>query len=83
MVSSFVKHLEDLAVRGVLYRGIGSITCSGGGAQLSRDIGMARLGRYALDPDSEVWELTGAALATSLFAQKSAIVREAYSRAFL
>lgn len=83
LMSSFVAHLEDLVARGVLYRGIGTVSCTAAGAQLCRHLGMERLGAYEPVLGNEVWELPGARIATSLFAQRSARVREAYGRAFL
>lgn len=83
LMSSFVAHLEELAARDVLYRGIGTISCSAAGEQLCRDLGMIDLGVYTGDPTYKVWELTGAGIARSLFARRSGLLRDVYTRAFL
>ena len=83
LLSSFVARLEDYARREILLHGIGSITTSAGGVQISRDLGMERLGDHVLGPQFGVWVMTGAGIARSIFARKSALVRDAYSRAFL
>ena len=82
VLSSFVAMLEDLARRDVLLHGIGALTCSAAGAQLCRDLNMTRLGEHALGPGFEVWELTGQAIANSVFARRSALVARAYGQAF-
>ena len=83
LMSSFAAFLEDLARRDILFHGIGTISCSPGGAQICRDLGMAHLGPHSLGPGLENWELTGAGIAHSIFARKSSVVRSCYSRAFL
>jgi DNA-binding XRE family transcriptional regulator len=83
LLSTFVKFLERLASRGVLFHGIGTVSVSPSGAQLCRDLGMDQIGHYETNPDFELWILSGAALAGSIFAQKSVIVSRAYTDAFL
>ena len=83
IMSSFTAVLEDLAQREILFHGIGTISCSPGGAQICRDLGMEPLGPHSLGPGLENWELTGAGIANSIFARKSSVVRSCYSRAFL
>ena len=82
LLSSFVQHLEDLARRDILLHGIGSISVSAGGAQICRDLGMVSHGAHCLNPDYEIWEMTGATIAKSIFARRSPLLRRCYSEAF-
>ena len=82
LLSSFVSFLEQLARRGIILHGLGSISCSPAGAQVCQDLGMTRLGDYRLGPDYGVWELPGSAVATSLFGRRSPMLRQAYTQAF-
>lgn len=82
LLRSFVQFLEALTERDVLLRGIGSISVSAGGAQLSRDLGMNMICRHHLDPDYGVWELPGSAVPGSVFGRRSLAVRRRYADAF-
>ena len=82
LLSSFVSFLEGLARRDVMLHGMGTISCSPGGAQVCRDLGMTRLGDYQFGAGYGVWELPGAAISASLFARRSPMLRHAYAEAF-
>lgn len=82
LLSSFVTYLEQLARRDIVLHGLGSISCSPGGAQVCQDLGMTRLGDYWLGPDYGVWELPGSAVSASLFGRRSPMLRQAYTQAF-
>lgn len=83
LVSSFTDYIEELAMRDVLFHSIGTIAVSKGGEQMCRGLGMEKLGPFGPTRSFSVWELSGAAMANSLFARRSAIVRRSYSNAFL
>ncbi len=82
LLSSFVRMLEALAERGILLHGIGSISVSASGAQISRDLGMERLGDHRVYSDYGVWELPGKAVAGSILARRSPILRRRYAEMF-
>jgi transcriptional regulator with XRE-family HTH domain len=82
LMSSFVRFLERLAERDVFLHGMGTVSCSPGGAQVCRDLGMNRLGNHCLDPDFGVWELHGGAVPDSIFGRRSSLLRRRYSEAF-
>ena len=82
LLASFIRLLEDFAARGVLLSGLGAITCSTSGAQLSDGLGMVRLCDYYLDADYGVWELAGADISTSLLGRRSAKLCQHYTNAF-
>lgn len=83
LLSSFVAFLENHARRDILFHGIGTVSCSVGGAQICRDLGMTRLGAHAVDPNYGVWILDGQGIAVSIFARRSALVARSYRRAFV
>lgn len=82
LLTSFVRFLEDLAGRGIFFHAIGTTAVSRGGNQLCGDLGMTRLGSHMVSNDYGIWELTGRALSTSLFARKSPVIKRAYTDAF-
>lgn len=82
LLSSFVRFLEKMAARDVLLRGIGTVSVSPGGAQICRDLGMAHICQHVLDPAYGVWEMSGAAIARSVFTRRSPRLRRRYSEAF-
>ncbi|MEK6216005.1 MAG: hypothetical protein N2B03_02165, partial [Boseongicola sp.] len=82
LMSSFVRFLERLAERDVFLRGMGTVSCSPGGAQVCCDLGMKRLGNHCLDPNYGVWELPGGAVSNSIFGRRSSLLRQSYSEAF-
>lgn len=82
LLSSFVSFLEDLARRDILFHGLGTISCSPGGAQLCRELGMAHLKTHRLGPDYGVWAMDGTAIAGSIFAKRSPFVARQYGREF-
>ncbi len=82
LVSSFIEHLEKLAVRGVMFSGIGTVAVSPAGEQLCRELGMERLGDFRPAPQFSVWELAGRNLAGSIFGRRSAILARKYSETF-
>ncbi|WP_299849230.1 helix-turn-helix transcriptional regulator [uncultured Roseovarius sp.] len=82
LMTSFVRYLEALAERDILLHGIGTISCSAGGEQICRDLGMTRLGAHCTGPAYNVWELSGAAITTSVFARRSPRLRRRYADAF-
>ena len=82
LMSSFVHYLEKLAEREILLHGFGTIACSEGGRQVCRDLGMIRLGAYCTGASFDVWEMTGATIATSIFARRSPLLRRCYTDAF-
>ncbi len=82
LIASFVRFLESLARRDVILHGIGTISCTPGGAQICRDLGMTRIGDHALGPDFGLWDLPGHAIANSIFGRRSALLRRTYSAAF-
>jgi hypothetical protein len=55
----------------------------GGGERICKGIGMDYLGQYEDTGGFSVWNLTGAGIARSIFAQRSRIVRQSYSDMFL
>lgn len=82
LLSSFVAFLESHARRDILFHGIGTISCSAGGTQLCRDLGMTRLTSHCVDPDFGVWTLDGQGIAASIFARRSGLVARSYGQAF-
>ena len=82
LLSSFVDFLEDLASRDILLNGIGAISVSVAGAQISRDLGMEHLGNHASEPSFGIWELKGSALPSSIFGRRSTTLRLRYEAAF-
>lgn len=82
LLSSFVDFLEDLAARDILLHGIGAISVSDAGAQISRDLGMEHLRDHAVETDFSVWELKGSVVPTSIFGRRSEILRLRYKAAF-
>ncbi len=82
LMSSFVRFLERLAERDVLLHGIGTVSCTPGGAQVCRELGMTRLGHHCLDPDFGVWELPGEAVPETIFGRRSSLLRRRYAEAF-
>ena len=82
LLSSFVRFLEALAERDILLHGIGTISCSPGGAQVCRDLGMTRHGAYFMDSAFGIWELPGNAIANSIFARRSPLLRRRYAEAY-
>lgn len=82
LLSSFVRFLEDLATRDVLLHSMGAIAVSTGGAQVCRDLGMTWLGNYCINHDFGVWELPGAAVPDTIFARRSPLLRQSYTKAF-
>lgn len=82
LLTSFVQCLEGLASRDILLHGIGTVSISAGGAQICKDLGMTRLGSHVLNPEYGIWELTGDAIATSIFAKRSGLLRRRYADAF-
>lgn len=82
LFAAFVAFLERLAQRDVLLHGIGSVSCSPSGAQLCRDLGMARLGQHRLSSDFEIWQLSGSDIAGSIFGRRSSMLRRRYAEAF-
>ena len=82
LLSSFIDFLESQAHRGVILRGIGAISCSASGEQVCRDLGMTFLCHHQVKPSYGVWELTGEAIATSIFARRSAFLKQVYSEEF-
>ena len=81
LLSSFVDFLEDLAARDILLHGIGAISVSDAGAQISRDLGMEHLCDHVSQPAFGIWELNGSALPTSIFGRRSEILRLRYQAA--
>ena len=82
MLTSFVHFLEELAARDVLLHGIGTVSVSAAGAQICEDLGMTRLGNHFLNPEYGIWELTGEAIARSIFAKRSRFLRQRYVAEF-
>ena len=82
LLSSFIHFLEDLAARDILFHGIGSIACSMGGTQICRDLGMAHLGNHSECPEYGIWNLSGAAMAKSLFVRRNPSLQLQYADAF-
>ena len=82
LLSSFVHFLESLAERDVVLDGIGTISCSHGGAQICRELGMTKLGSHSLSAEFGIWELPGAAIPDSIFGRRSALLRRCYAEAF-
>ena len=82
LIASFIRYLERLARRDILFHGIGSVTVSRGGAQLSKQLGMEFLGRHKDYPEYENWVLSGWGIANSIFAHKSPFLQSAYQNAF-
>ena len=78
MVTSFVTFLETLAGRGVLLEGIGATSVSADGRQFCQDLGFRLIGAHELVPCFGVWELSGAAIAGSVFGRRSVALRHAY-----
>ncbi|WP_120499819.1 helix-turn-helix domain-containing protein [Roseovarius sp. EL26] len=82
LLSSFIDFLETEARRGVLLHGIGTISCSAGGEQICRDLGMVHLRNHQTEPTYGVWELTGVGIANSIFARRSPFLRQCYCDEF-
>ena len=82
LFASFIDFLEDLSERDILLHGIGAITVSGAGAQVSRDLGMVRLCDHESEPEFGIWELKGSALPTSIFGRRSEVLRLRYNAEF-
>ncbi len=82
LLSSFVRFLETLVAREVYLHGMGTISVSPGGAQLCRELGMTRLCSHVLNPEFGVWNLHGSAIATSVFARCSTLLRRRYGERF-
>jgi len=82
LLSSFVQFLETLAAREIFLHGLGTISCSAGGAQICHDLGMTRLGDYFVSPDYGVWTLPGHAIASSIFGRRSPRLAAQYADLF-
>lgn len=85
LISSFTDHLEELAARDVLYHGIAAIAVSRGGERICKGLGMDALGPYhacGTCGACSAWRLSGAGIARSIFARRSALVRASYQAAF-
>ncbi len=82
LLFSFIDFLEVQACRGVLLHGIGTISCSAGGEQICRDLGMTRLCHHKIEPSYGVWELSGASIANSIFGRRSPFLKQCYSKEF-
>lgn len=86
LISSFTDHLEDLAARDVLYHCIATIAVSRGGERICKGLGMDALGAYhacGTCGKCTAWRLSGAGIAQSIFALRSALVRASYRAAFV
>lgn len=82
LLGSFVHFLENLAAREVFLHGLGTISCTKGGEQLCRDLGMTRLCDYFVSPAYGVWTLPGAAIARSVFGRRSPRLAALYAEMF-
>jgi transcriptional regulator with XRE-family HTH domain len=82
LLGSFVRFLENLAAREVFLHGLGTISCSPGGEQLCRDLGMTRLCDYFVSPEYGVWTLPGQAIARSIFTRRSPRLAALYADMF-
>jgi transcriptional regulator with XRE-family HTH domain len=82
LLSSFVQFLENLAAREVFLHGLGTISCTKGGEQLCRDLGMTRLCDYFVSPEYGVWTLPGEAIARSIFTRRSPRLAALYADMF-
>ncbi|MEO0783240.1 MAG: helix-turn-helix transcriptional regulator [Pseudomonadota bacterium] len=86
LISSFTEHLEELADRGVLYHAIGAVAVSRGGERICQGLGMDDLGEYhacGTCVGCTMWRFSGAGIARSIFARRSALIRASYSAEFV
>lgn len=82
LMSSFVRFLEDFSERDIFLHGVGTISVSPSGAQVCADLGMQRLGSHESHAEFGIWEISGAAIAQSIFAKRSPLLRHRYAEVF-
>ncbi len=82
LLTSFVNFLEKLAERDVVLHGIGTVSCSPGGAQICRELGMINIGHHFLNSGYHIWELPGSAIPDTIFGRRSPLLRKLYAETF-